>query len=389
MGKRQLKKQSTTIFKRLTGKSLRILVIRAGFPYHKSPHLYQWLWVFILLPFLQEDSLNELAEKHGKELRKLYGILKRYPGQFERLLNLLSEPLFFGVLEEFEQNTDPSFRSRHQIKIIIDDTKAEKFGEQMEFIHKLFDHCKERYIEGYNFVLVLVAFGDLVFPLNIMMWLPQKHPSHRSKNDMVKDYINHLNESIQTQGKTLENVEIVFDSAYCVQKVMIAAEQAHLRVITKAGNTHKFEFEGAELTPAQIIEEVKNRPSWHPLDDGRYYQRLTVFHPCYGEIVMIIRRKKLKNGKITYDAIICNKSFYNAKRIDERYQKRWEIEMHFKYYKQHLRLGKGQFRKLGAIKSQLYCVALAGLVVALYRCQGTRKMSFRMAFKRIALELLC
>lgn len=48
----------------------------------------------------------------------------------------------------------------------------------------------KRYIQGYNFVLVLVVFGDLVFPLNIMMWLPQTHPSYSEKNDMVKDYIN-------------------------------------------------------------------------------------------------------------------------------------------------------------------------------------------------------
>jgi hypothetical protein len=61
-----IKTSCSRLCKHLTGKKLRILVIRAGFPYHKDPLLYHWLWVFIMLPFLDEDSLNDLSEKHGK-----------------------------------------------------------------------------------------------------------------------------------------------------------------------------------------------------------------------------------------------------------------------------------------------------------------------------------
>ena len=91
---RKLKKGSGDLFRRLTGQSLRKLLIRAGFPYHKSPHAFQWLWVFILVPFLEEDSLNDLSHSYGKPLRKLYGLLIRYPHAFERLMQLLAEPLF-------------------------------------------------------------------------------------------------------------------------------------------------------------------------------------------------------------------------------------------------------------------------------------------------------
>ena len=91
---RKLKKVSGDLFRRLTGQPLRSLLIRAGFPYHKSPQVFQWLWVFILVPFLEEDSLNDLSRTYGKQLRKLYGILLRYPHAFERLMQLLAEPLF-------------------------------------------------------------------------------------------------------------------------------------------------------------------------------------------------------------------------------------------------------------------------------------------------------
>jgi len=87
MKKRELKKKSNSFIRKLLNKDLKILIIKAGFPYHKSPHLYQWLWVFILLPFLSEETLNDLSEKHGKELRRLYKILVKYPLSFEKLVN--------------------------------------------------------------------------------------------------------------------------------------------------------------------------------------------------------------------------------------------------------------------------------------------------------------
>jgi hypothetical protein len=78
---------------------------------------------------------------------------------------------------------------------------------------------------------------------------------------------------------------------------MQVASDAQLRVITKASNNQKFEFEGQKLTPAELIEKVKNG-HWKPLNSNRFSQRLRVHHHNYGEVVLIIRKKTLKNGKI-------------------------------------------------------------------------------------------
>ena len=106
-----------------------------------------------------------------------------------------------------------------------------------------------------------------------------------------------------------------------------------------------------------------------------------------GPSVLVVRRRRLKNEKITDDVLICNKRFYTAVRIHQSYKARWDIELQFKYYKQYLGLGKGQFGKLGSIRSQLACVALAGLLVALFRRQLPRNPSFRNTVRMIALEL--
>ncbi len=250
----------------------------------------------------------------------------------------------------------------------------------MEFIHKLFDHAHKRYIMGYNPVLILAMFGDLVFPLSVMLWLPKTHPAYRSKNDLTGDLLTHLKGESDRRGGSLEQVDILFDSAYCVQKVVCKAQQAGLRVVSKASNNHKFEWEGEWFTPKELIEKVKEG-SWKYLGKDNDHQRIVARHPVYGSVVLIVRRRILKNKKVIYDVVMSTKVEYNGFQINKRYRKRWEIELHFKYYKQHLELGKGQCGKLGAIQSQLYCVALVGLIVALFRHQLPRKVSFRTATK--------
>jgi IS4 transposase len=84
--------------------------------------------------------------------------------------------------------------------------------------------------------------------------------------------------------------------------------------------------------------------------------------------------------------VICTKEYYNGPRIDKAYRRRWEIEVQFKNYKnykQYINLGKSQYRKLGSIQLHLYCVAIAGLLIALYCCQHFRKLSFKKSFKHI------
>lgn len=136
------------------------------------------------------------------------------------------------------------------------------------------------------------------------------------------------------------------------------------------------------MTQAELIEKVKDG-HWKFLEKDKFYQRLTVYHHRYGEVVLIVIRCKLKNGKIIYDALLCNNSSFGTRnRIDKCYFPRWKIELQFKYYKQHLNLGKTHFRKLGAIQSYRNCVAITGLLVAKYCRSLARSISFRSAVKK-------
>ncbi|MEZ4524756.1 MAG: hypothetical protein R2941_02400 [Desulfobacterales bacterium] len=128
-----------------------------------------------MLPFMEEESLADLALRHGSELKKLYIILNRHPESFEKLSHLVSIPVFVRLFREFDLSNETE-KSRRRIRIIVDDTKSEKFGNHMEFIHKLSDHAKKRCITGYNYIFVIAASGDTVFPLSAVLWIPETSP---------------------------------------------------------------------------------------------------------------------------------------------------------------------------------------------------------------------
>jgi len=174
-------------------------------------------------------SLADLALRHGSELKKLYILLNRHPESSERLLHLMSIPVFVTLLRESDLSGETE-KSRRRIRIIADDTKSEKFGKHMEFIHKLFDPAKKRYITGYNYIFVIAASGDTVFPLSSVLRIPETHPGHRSRNDIAADEIFRLKTACESHGCNSEETEILFDSAYCVQKVVTVAEINSVRV---------------------------------------------------------------------------------------------------------------------------------------------------------------
>src|SRR5260370_13742308 len=95
---------------------------------------------------------------------------------------------------------------------------------------------------GYNPVLILAVFGDLAFPLPVMLWLPKTHPKYRSKNDLTGDFITHLKRESDRRGGTLDQVDILFYNAYCVKKVVCKAQKSGLSVVSKACNNHKFKL---------------------------------------------------------------------------------------------------------------------------------------------------
>jgi len=109
------------------------------------------------------------------------------------------------LLEDF-QNSNESKQSRNRLELVVDDTKSEKYGHCMEFIHKLFDSGKKQYIIGYNYVFVIVISDNFIFPLFVSLWLPKPQSKHRSKNDIFINFIENLNSIVIEKGHTLSEI---------------------------------------------------------------------------------------------------------------------------------------------------------------------------------------
>ncbi len=107
----------------------------------------------------------------------------------------------------------------------------------------------------------------------------------------ARDEILALQAECAVHETRLDEVERLFDSAYCTQKVVVPAILAGFRVITKPGNTHTFEFEGERLTPKEIAEKVTRR-KWKPRDADTWYHRVLAQHHRYGDVVLIVRRRQ-------------------------------------------------------------------------------------------------
>lgn len=366
----------------MTGLPLKQTAIRANFQWHKYQDTLKWLPLFIFIPFLEEDSINGLAEKHGSEIRKLYYLIRKNPEKFEEFVRLLTLPVFFGIMKKFESSNETE-RSRNRVRLIIDDTGSEKFGKKMEMIHKMFDPSKKQYIMGYNYVFFIAKSGNITIPLSFLLWLPKGHPDHLTKNDIAANEILRINRECEKKCYDLKKVEFVFDSAYCVQKVIKAAQKTGITIITKPKNNHKFKYEDMNFTPKEIYEKTADL-NWKYLCPGHEYQRVVTEHTTYGRVVLTIRRRTLKNGKMICDVVMCDKIFYTCPRIHVSYKNRWEIEMQFKYYKQYLSLGKLSFGKTASIRSALSCTAIAGLIITLFRRRFPGEISFREAVKLIS-----
>lgn len=62
-------------------------------------------------------------------------------------------------------------------------------------------------------MFVIVVSGHFIFPLYVGLWRSSPHVKHRSKNDMLIDFIEDLDQKVATKDKTLSEIEITFDSA--------------------------------------------------------------------------------------------------------------------------------------------------------------------------------
>ena len=73
-----------------------------------------------------------------------------------------------------------------------------------------------------------------------------------------------------------------------------------------------------------------------------------------------------------------------AQEIADTYKARWQIELLFKWLKQHLQLKRFLGRSANAVKLQILCAMIAYLLLKLYQQNGRTDQSLHLLCARIA-----
>jgi hypothetical protein len=331
---------------------------------------------YILLPLWDKDTIHARWPK--KKLAKaLYQCLQEE--DFAVWLRAIAHPLFIQALHRW-QNASPSDRSRHWLKLSVDDSHTwhSRNTKKMKGLRKLYDYVQKRYAKGFNFVVILmqVGHGEMI-PLDIALSVSKKVPGYQSKPVLVKMMLATLERLVIENGFSLEilkNIAVVADSAY----FCTALVESHWRFVRKASPGQIFYADDFAL----LIRELVN-----PLDlDGKYfrnscqipsthqYLRLLVEHPEWGELLLIILRISLDEGEKRM-VFVSNDLTLTGPQVLRLYSERIVIEQFFKECKQYGGMQKVRFQRGESIVAHFALRALTMLLINRFRqkyCRPSR-----------------
>ena len=137
--------------------------------------LIRMIIFYIILPLLNCGKLSPACKAAHMSLSALCRMLNNTKYLWNKLLTLVSYELFFTFLSDY-QSGDVSYRSRHRIVLIGDDTLWPRSNEcQSENVKKLFNHTMGCYRKGTNPVVLHCRIGDIDidFPIDIRVWQPK------------------------------------------------------------------------------------------------------------------------------------------------------------------------------------------------------------------------
>ena len=153
----------------------------------------------------------------------------------------------------------------------------------------------------------------------------------------------------------------VFDKGYCDYSWWWRIQQSNARFVTRFKRNANLQVVGerriAKAAEGLILKDEEVRfGNKHPRGGRRnpYTQtlrRIEVSREEQGKPPLVLATNDMKSS---------------ALKISERYRARWQIELYFKWIKQHLRIKRFLGRSYCAVRIQIFTALIAYLLVALY-----------------------
>lgn len=252
------------------------------------------------------------------------------------------------------QNHNETRWNRNGIAV-IDDTIIEKTGKHMPGVGKFYDHAKDRYVHGHNIVSLHYADKKTNYPIDYRLYLKKgdtaEEEEFKTKIQFAKELVKH------GIGAGLPALTYIFDSWYMCneftefiesfEKFWIGACKSDLLVRVSGDRFVSITEYDASVPKEKFRKFVVNGKKLF------IYSKLVYFNSL-GRKARIIISKERKDTLY----LATNRKDHAAK-ILAAYMWRSKIETFYKDAKQHLGLGRYQFRDINAIKRHWHMVFLS------------------------------
>jgi SRSO17 transposase len=218
-------------------------------------------------------------------------------------------------------------KENDKVLLIIDDTYKEKEGTQTEGVGKFYDHCKETYIWGNNFVTSVIQSNGLYIPHKAKMYIKNDDENENFRTKMEIAY-----EEIIEPLEVPKSIDlyIVFDSWWFSSDLFNKCLKLGHNIVCKIKSDNKIRinkdmcFQVRDL--ANQIEDkyfIKTTISVRGKKKTYYAFEKKVVIDKVGEVKLVVSKRKKES--ITKYFISTNESL-SSKEILSIYEDRWDIE---------------------------------------------------------------
>lgn len=244
-----------------------------------------------------------------------------------------------------------SLKDNDKILLIIDDTYNEKEGTQTDGVGKFYDHSKEEYIWGNNFVTSVVQSKGLFIPHKAKMYVKNNLKKENFKTKLEIAY-----EDIIEPLKVPKNIRIyiVFDSwwfsADLFNKCLKLGHNLVCQIKSdKKVGINKIMYYQVRGMANQIEDKyfIKTTINVRGKKKTYYTFEKDVILDKVGEVKLVISKRK-KDGSTKY--IISTNKALSSKEIISIYEDRWDIETAHRETNQKLGFKDYQLREKHSIE---------------------------------------
>ena len=264
------------------------------------------IWDLIVYPLLKIESIPDLAYSVNRNKNDYYDLMKDQSVDWLKLLQEITYAIFLSILIVYHNNTDESWRSRHRIRLITDDTILRRFSKYIAESHKVYNSIDHYFCNGQKMLVLAVSIGEdhLMFPILSSI----QHTGNNGETSVatIAQAIDTLCESVKRDGLSMEiedlsmeGVRLVGDSAFSCGEIAKVSRKHGLQFYGTARASWVFTLpDGTKITCGELKrgEIPKGMNKRYSSELGTYYYRCTVSHETLGDIALAIIQLPQKEG---------------------------------------------------------------------------------------------